>query len=60
MMKSINKVLLVGTIALVNLALYGIYRVGCQQGVETAERFVHKYEPEAYDRLTSMMNDSQA
>ena len=58
-MKTTNRVLLGGMIVLANLVLYGIYRVGCQQGVDVAERFVHKYEPEAHDRLTSMMTDSQ-
>lgn len=60
-MKTINKVLFGGMmIALANLALYGIYRVGCQNGVDVSEHFVAENEPEAHDRLTNMMNDSQA
>lgn len=58
-MKTTNRVLLGGMVVLVNLVLYGIYRVGCQQGVDIAEYFVAKNEPEAHDRLTSMMTDSQ-
>lgn len=58
-MKTTNRVLLGGMIALANLVLYGIYRVGCQQGVDIAEYFVATNEPEAHDRLTSMMTDSQ-
>lgn len=58
-MKTTNRVLLGGMIVLANLVLYGIYRVGCQQGVDIAEYFVAMNEPEAHDRLTSMMTDSQ-
>ena len=60
-METIKKVLFGGMmIALANLALYGIYRIGCQNGVDVAEYFVAENEPEAHDRLTKMMNDSQA
>lgn len=60
-METIKKVLFGGMmIALANLALYGIYRIGCQNGVDVSEQFVAENEPDAYDRLTKLMNDSQA